>query len=166
MHNTVIKYKEHDSNSTIHLDLSKYVISFGANAAPNKIEIFYGVECGFSREFLQNDFKYLLEQFVLTGKTSIQLYPAALDTYTLAFCEMIYSLTDSAKREAFMQLCHPTDYTLLISKLSKLPLEQVFFDVAKILQHNDDILEALMIRLNGKVMSDIPSLYSIQENIL
>lgn len=165
MHNTVRKHKRHDSNSTTS-DLSKYIISFGANTAPNKIEIFYGVECGFSREFLQNDFKHLLEYFVLTGKASIHLYPAALDPHTLAFCELINQLTLSTKRQTFMQLCHPIDYSLLTSRLSKFPIEAVFFDVVKILEQNKDILETLMIRLNGKVMADIPSLYSIQENIL
>lgn len=146
-------------------DLSRYIISFGSKNAPNKIEVFYGVECGFSQEFLQNDFKHLLESFVLTGKAFIRLYPAALDSYTLAFSEMIYSLPLVVKRQTFMQLCHSTDYRLLTSKLSATALEMVFFDIVKILEQNCEILETLIIRLNGKILDEIPSIYALQEKI-
>jgi len=144
---------------------STYVTSFGSKNAPNKIDIFYGIECGFSREFLQQDFKILLEEFTLKGKAFIQLYPAALDPTTITFAEMIYTSSPHGRRKMFMQLCNDNSYYhRLFSKASiKKPSEKVFFDVAKILEENESISETLMIKVNGTLLMNVPSTYALEE---
>jgi hypothetical protein len=146
-------------------DFTKYIVSFGSEFAPNKVDIFYGVECGFSKEFLQQDFEKLLVTLVLTGKAYFCLYPAALDRRTLEFCSMLYTLPPAEKRKLFMQLCHPTDYPRLISKIAGSAMENALFDVSKILERNPEISETLMIRVNRKVLEEIPSVYSLQRKI-
>ncbi|MDP3935539.1 MAG: hypothetical protein Q8Q56_00890 [Alphaproteobacteria bacterium] len=162
MRNTLLKLHESEPRKLV--DISRYTISFGSENAPNKIDIFYGIECGFSREFLQNDFKILLENFTLTGKTIIRLHPASLDATTIAFAEMIYMLPPQTKRQTFMQLCHnDTDRKKLLLKLSTKPSESTFFDVVKILSEHPEISETLMIKVNGTLLNDLPSLHALEQ---
>lgn len=146
-------------------DFTKYIVSFGSEFAPNKVDIFYGVECGFSKEFLEQDFEKLLVTLVLAGKAYFCLYPAALDRRTLEFCSTLYTLPPDEKRKLFMQLCHSADYTRLISKIDGSAKETALFDVSKILERNPEISETLMIRVNRKVLEEIPSVYSLQRKI-
>lgn len=146
-------------------DFTKYIVSFGSESAPNKIDIFYGVECGFSKEFLQQDFEKLLVTLVLTGKAYFCLYPATLDRSTLEFCSTLYPLPPAEKRKLFMRLCHPTDYTSLISEIAGSDMEKALFDVSEILEQNQEISETLMIRINRKVLEEIPSVYSLQRKL-
>lgn len=159
------RYAEDDSRSRNYPDITKYMISFGSESAPNRVDIFYGVECGFTKEFLQQDFEQLLVDFVLTGKAYVCLYPAALDNLTLAFCSKVYALPLAEKQRLFMHLCHPIDYRLLMSKLATAVNERVFFDVAKILERNQEISETLMVRVNQEVLDEIPSIYALQKKI-
>lgn len=159
------RYAEDDSRSRNYPDITKYMTSFGSEFAPNRIDIFYGVECGFTKEFLQQDFEQLLVDFVLTGNAYVCLYPAALDKLTLAFCSKIYTLPPAEKRKLFMHLCHPIDYRLLMSKLKSAISEKVFFDVSKILEWNHEISETLMVRVNQRVLDDIPSIYALQKKL-
>jgi hypothetical protein len=161
----VSQYVEDDSRSRNYADIKKYMVSFGSEAAPHRVDIFYGVECGFTKEFLQQDFEQLLVDFVLTGKAYVCLYPAALDKLTLAFCNKVYALPPAEKRRLFMHLCHPIDYRMLMSKLTTAVNERVFFDVAKILERNQEISETLMVRVNQEVLEDIPSIYALQKKI-
>lgn len=158
--------KSHESATRKSVDISRYTISFGSENAPIKIDIFYGIECGFSREFLQNDFKTILEKFTLTGKAIIRLHPASLDTSTVAFAEMIYMLPPQTKRQMFMQLSHnDADRKKLLLKLSTEPSESVFFDVVKILAEHPEISETLMIKVNGTLLNEIPSFYALEHTI-
>jgi hypothetical protein len=164
-HTQISRYTEERSGSRSLLDFTKYVVSFGSECAPNKVDIFYGVECGFTKEFLQQDFERLLVKFVLTGKAHLCLYPAALDKLTLAFCSKIYTLPLVEKRKTFMQLCHPRDYSRLISTLPIIAIERIFFDVSRILERNQEISETLMIRVNKEILEEVPSMYSLQQKM-
>lgn len=158
--------KRHESVTRKFIDTSRYIISFGSENAPNKIDIFYGIECGFSREFLHNDFKLILERFTLTGKAIIRLYPASLDVTTIAFAKMIYMLPPQTKRQTFMQLCHnDTDRKKLLVNLSTEPSESIFFDVVKILAEHPEISETLMIKVNGTLLNEVPSLYALEQQV-
>lgn len=162
---TLARVSEEMMNPLDTVDIRNYIISFGSKFAPNTIDIFYGVECGFSREFFQNDFEPLITNLVLSGKARLNFYPAALDKLTVEFCSKTPHLPPTEKRKMFMNLCHPHDYNILISKNNNKNLERVFFDVAKILGQNPDITETLMVRINNKALKEIPSFFSINESI-
>lgn len=79
---------------------------------------------------------------------------------------MIYMLTPQTKRQTFMQLCHnDADRKKLLLKLSTEPSESVFFDVVKILAEHPEISETLMIKVNGTLLNEIPSLYALEHTI-
>lgn len=152
-------HKHHNARSATYADICDYTITFGIPTAPYIIDIFYGVECGFSKEFFQCDFKDILDTFAHTEKAFIRLYPAALDSMTTRFAELIRLAHPDIKRHIFMQCCH--NNSMYETFLLEAPSENVYFDITKILADHPDITETLMIKINGVLLNDIPSFYAL-----
>lgn len=142
-------------------DFNKYVISFGSIYAKNKIEIFYSMECGLSREFLQKDLFEIFEQFLKNGAARLILYPAGLDNMTACFASKIKHMNDAQKRDLLIQVCKKPAVYMTLDKAEESRLENTFFDITKILGANPGITETLMTKINEKVLINTPSTYNI-----
>lgn len=152
------------NNDISHDDsLRNYEVSFGSDFARNRIEVFYSVECGFSREFFKTDLWRLYNAFVSTGIASLILYPVGLDIETIIFAHKLRHLNNLQKRNLLFELCECTFANLELPKISNEKSDEVFFDIAKILCGHPEIVETLMIKVNGQILEEIPSLYSVSQ---
>lgn len=153
------------THSNNHNDISTYLISYGSKFAKHKIEIFYSLECGLSREFIQNDLLNIFELLESNVVAQIILYPAALDKMTLCFAKEIRCLNNLQKLENLIDQCQGARNLKDFHKKDTLLLEEVSFDIEKILEMHSEITETLMLKINGEVLTDVPSIHAIQERL-
>lgn len=146
-----------------HQDLNAYLISYGSKFAQHKIEIFYSIECGLSREFIQNDLLNIFAQLESNLAAQIILYPVGLDKMTLRFAEKIRNMNNLQKLENLIAQCQGSRNLTDFDKMDAVLLEEVFFDIAKILDGHPEITETLMVKINGETLTDVPSIHAIQE---
>lgn len=146
-------------------DINTYLISYGSKFAPHKIEIFYSIECGFSREFIQNDLLNIFELLESNVAAKIILYPAALDKLTLRFANKIRSLNNLQKLESLIAQCQKERNLDDFDKRDALYAEEVFFDITTILEVHWEITETLMVKVDGELLTDVPSIHAIQQRL-
>jgi hypothetical protein len=154
-----------NTHSNTHQDLNAYLISYGSKFAQHKIEIFYSIECGLSREFIQNDLLNVFEQFDSNFAAQIILYPVGLDKMTLCFAEKIRNMNNLQKLESLIAQCQVTRNLNNFDKMNASLLEEIFFDIAKILEDHPEITETLMVKINGEILTNVPSIHAIQERL-
>lgn len=73
------------TQSNIEVSLNHYNLILGSPNARTKISFFYSAECGFSKEFFNDDIPLLLKLASKRKDISIELIPAALDVQTIRF---------------------------------------------------------------------------------
>lgn len=73
------------THSNIQVSLNNHNLILGSPNARNKISFFYSAECGFSKEFFNEDIPPLINLISKRKDIVIELIPAALDVQTIRF---------------------------------------------------------------------------------
>lgn len=73
------------THSNIQVSLNNHNLILGSPNARNKISFFYSAECGFSKEFFNEDIPPLINLIAKRKDIVIELIPAALDVQTIRF---------------------------------------------------------------------------------